>query len=75
VRVYTVVFGKNYVEEDFYVIYILLMFYVVLDMQMCRLCRSITVCYCIGIDLQNAIDIVYVRASSYIGTVHWTQYI
>jgi hypothetical protein len=51
VRFYTDVFDKNYVDKDFYVIYILLMFYVALNMQMYRLCRSITVYYCIGIDL------------------------
>jgi hypothetical protein len=37
VRVYTDVFVINYVDKDFYVIYILT-FYVVLDMQMYHLC-------------------------------------
>jgi hypothetical protein len=71
-RVYTDAFVKNYVDKDFYVIYILLMFYFVLDMQMYLLCRSIAVYYFTGIDVQNSI-IICVRVSSYTGTVHWTQ--
>jgi hypothetical protein len=73
VSVHTDVFVKNYVDKDFYVIYILLMFYVVLDMPMYRLCRSITVYYFIGIDVQNSIVVVCVPVSSYIGTVRSTQ--
>jgi len=46
------------------------MFYVVLDMQMYHLCRSITVYYFIGIDVQNSIVVVCVAVSSFIGTVH-----
>ena len=49
------------------------MFYVVLDMQMYHLCRSITVYYFMGIDVQNSFVIVCDRVSSCIGTVHWTQ--
>ena len=52
--------------------FILLLFHVVLDMQMYRLCRSISVYSCIGI-VQNSIAIVCIRLSSYISTVHLTQ--
>jgi hypothetical protein len=53
---------------DFYVIYVLT-FYVVLDIQMYHLCRSNTVYYFMGIDVQNSIVIVCIKVSSYSGTV------